>query len=97
MASEQSLGPAQEYLRDAWQRSILFLDTLRKRGNTYRDRRELTAPHVLQFETELVLDGRTLERPVNYGLVRILPPKDVPTDTNKRPFVARATALASAA
>ena len=87
MASEQSLGPAQEYLRDAWQRSILFLDTLRKRGNTYRDRRELTAPHVLQFETELVLDGRTLERPVNYGLVRILPPKDVPTDTNKRPFV----------
>jgi hypothetical protein len=32
------------------------------------------APNVLSFEAELVLDGRSLPRPVNYGLVRIVPP-----------------------
>ena len=40
-----------------------------------------------EFETELVLDGRKLPRPVNYGLVRIMPPKGVKTDPAKRPFV----------
>ena len=33
------------------------------------------APNVLQFESDLVVDGRTLPRPVvDYGLVRITPP-----------------------
>jgi len=86
-SGEQSLGPAYDYLRDAWQRSILFLDVLRQRGNIYQEQKAKTAPHVLQFDTELILDGRTLPRPVNYGLVRILPPKGVETDPAKRPFV----------
>ena len=71
----QSLGPAHEYLRDAWQRSILFLDVLRQRGNIYREQQAKTAPNVLEFDAELILDGRTLARPVNYGLVRIAPPQ----------------------
>jgi pimeloyl-ACP methyl ester carboxylesterase len=87
MAGEQSFGPAHEYLRDAWQRSILFLDVLRQRGNTYRERQAETAPNVLDFDAELVIDGRTLPRPVNYALVRIAPPADVPTDPTKRAFV----------
>ena len=33
-----------------------------------------TVPHVLRYKVELVVDGRSLERPVNYGLVRIVPP-----------------------
>ena len=32
-ATRARLGPAQEYWLDAWQRSILFLETLRERGN----------------------------------------------------------------
>jgi pimeloyl-ACP methyl ester carboxylesterase len=87
MAGEQSLGPAHEYLRDAWQRSILFLDILRQRGNIYHAQKAKTAPNVLDFEAELILDGRTLLRPVNYGLVRIRPPRGVTTDPTKRPFV----------
>src|SRR5690349_24586495 len=63
----------QEYWRDAWERSILMLDVLRERGNNYVERTEQTAPHVLTFGAELVLDGRKLERPVNYALVRIIP------------------------
>ncbi len=64
----------QEYWVDAWQRSILLLDVLRQRGNNYLEHNARNAPHVLSFEAELVLDGRTLPRPVNYGLVRIIPP-----------------------
>ncbi len=44
-------------------------------------------PHVLSFEAELVLDGRTLARPVNYVLVRIRPPEGVVIDRTKRPFI----------
>src|SRR4029453_5659757 len=87
MPDRQSLGPAYDYFLDAWQRSILFLDVLRQRGNIFREQQAKEAPHVLEFETELILDGRKLARPVNYGLVRILPPQDVPTDSAKRPFV----------
>jgi len=76
-----------EYMRDAWQRSIMFLDVLRQRGNIYRDQKAKAVPHVLEFETELILDGRSLPRPVNYGLVRIVPPGDAGTDPRKRPFV----------
>jgi pimeloyl-ACP methyl ester carboxylesterase len=44
-------------------------------------------PHVLIFDAELVLDGRTFDRPANYGLVRIKPPEGVVIDPQKRPFV----------
>ncbi|HET6942767.1 MAG TPA: DUF3141 domain-containing protein [Sphingomicrobium sp.] len=87
MSDNQSLGPAHEYLRDAWQRSILFLDVLRQRGNIYQEQQEKSAPNVLEFDAELVLDGRTLARPVNYLLVRVVPPEGVRTDPAKRPFI----------
>jgi pimeloyl-ACP methyl ester carboxylesterase len=87
MAERQNLGPAHEYFDDAWQRSILFLDVLRKRGNKYREQQAKEVPHVLHFDTELILDGRTLSKPVNYGLVRIKALKGIPTDPAKRPFV----------
>ena len=63
----------QEYWRDAFERSILFLDVLRQRGNNYVERTEQTAPHVLTFAAEVVMDWRQLERPVNNALVRIVP------------------------
>jgi hypothetical protein len=76
-----------EYMQDAWRRSILFLDVLRQRGNIYQAQKAKQVPNVLDFEAELVLDGRTLPRPVNYGLVRIVAPEGVETDESKRPFV----------
>jgi hypothetical protein len=42
---------------------------------------------VLSFDVELVLDGRSLPRPVNYALVRIVPPKRTAVERNKRPFI----------
>lgn len=81
------LGPAQEYLTDAWQRSVLFLDVLRKRGNKFFEQKAKEAPNVLHFDAKPILDGRTLPRPVNYILAAIEPLSDVPTDPRKRPFV----------
>ena len=55
---------------DAGQRSVLFLDVLRRRGVQYREHLAESAPHVLDYSVELIVDGRMLPRPVNYALVR---------------------------
>src|ERR1700754_3532888 len=81
------VASAVEYMVDAGQRSVLFLDIMRQRGDQYRDHVAQTAPHVLQYAAELITDGRSLEEPVNYALVRIIPPKDVEIDMSRRPFV----------
>jgi pimeloyl-ACP methyl ester carboxylesterase len=60
---------------------------MRKRGNQFREHLVKTAPHVLNYDVELVLDGRSLQRPVNYVLVRIVPPKTVEIEPTRRPFV----------
>jgi pimeloyl-ACP methyl ester carboxylesterase len=76
-----------DYWIDACQRSILLLDVLRQRGNNCIEHNARTAPHVLSFEAEILVDGRSLPRPVNYALVRIIPPKGTSIDPNKRPFI----------
>jgi pimeloyl-ACP methyl ester carboxylesterase len=81
------VGPAMDYAIDAAQRTVLFWDVMRQRGNQYREHLAETVPHVLSYEAELIIDGRTLPRPVNYGLVRIVPPKGVTIDPQRRPFV----------
>jgi hypothetical protein len=81
------VASAVEYMLDAGQRSVLFLDIMRRRGDQYREHIAQTAPHVLQYAAELVIDGRKLDEPVNYALVRIIPPKDVEILPRRRPFV----------
>ena len=81
------VASARDYLIDLSQRGVLFWDVMRQRGNGYLEHEAKTVPHVLRYQFELVVDGRTLERPVNYGLVRIVPPEDVEIDPKLRPFV----------
>lgn len=78
---------AWEYGLDAMQRGLLFADVIRRRGDQYREHMSRAVPHVLSFDFEPVMTGLDLPRPVNYGIVRIKPPEDVPTDPRKRPFV----------
>src|ERR1700753_3465313 len=78
---------ALEYLVDTGQRSVLFLDVMRRRGEQYREHLAEAVPHVLNYEIELIADGRDLKRPVNYGLVRVNPPCGVEIDLTRRPFV----------
>jgi pimeloyl-ACP methyl ester carboxylesterase len=89
-ASTLDFSPAAsafEYLVDAAQRSVLFWDVMRQRGNTYREQLKKVAPNVLEFPVEVLIDGRTLARPVNYALVRVIPPKGIEIDSGRRPFV----------
>ena len=75
------------YSVDFAQRSVLFWDTLRQRGNHFlKTTREGLLP-VLHFDYEMVLDGRSFARPVNYALVRIVPPAGVTVDPARRPYV----------
>ena len=75
------------YWVDACQRSILFWDVMRKRGNIALEHHRGGKPPVLAFDYETVVDGCTLERPVNYALLRILPKKGTEIGATKRPFV----------
>ncbi|MEO8250217.1 MAG: DUF3141 domain-containing protein [Burkholderiales bacterium] len=76
-----------QYAVDALQRSILFLDLMRRRGD---EEIEITArplATVLRFEHQLLMDGRSLPRPINYSLSRIVAPPAMTTDPTKRPVV----------
>src|SRR5437868_3080586 len=75
------------YWIDACQRTTLFLNVLQERSDRYEEHNSKVAPHVLKFGCELVMDGRKLQRPVNYALVRVLPPDDTEIDQSKRPFI----------
>src|ERR1700743_1725803 len=81
------VASAVKYMVDAGQRSVLFLDILRQRGDQYREHVAQTAPHVLSYAAELIIDGRQLEQPVNYVLARIIPPTGLEIDLKRRPFV----------
>ena len=74
-----------EYVRDFWQRSVLFLDILRERGNQRERMLARSVTSVLMYDSELVLRGDEFPRPVNYSLLRIIPPEGVEIDDRKRP------------
>jgi len=86
LASAAWLDPA--CALDMAQRTVLFLDALRQRGNSYLEHVASGAPPLLHFEHELVLDGATLPRPCNYVLLHLLPPEGVaPAAPTARPVV----------
>ncbi|MES2192957.1 MAG: DUF3141 domain-containing protein [Pseudomonadota bacterium] len=77
-----------EYISDFGQRWILFLDTLCRRGDAAIAREKLGSTPVLAFDYDMVVDGRKLERPVNYALVRIRPQQGMmPPREDGRPWV----------
>jgi pimeloyl-ACP methyl ester carboxylesterase len=76
-----------DYAVDFAQRSVLFWDTLRERGNIFVEHERAGKPPLLHFEYETVMEGRGLQRPVNYALVRIVPPEGVTVDPKRRPYI----------
>src|SRR5574341_747779 len=75
------------YFTDAWERWVLFLDILRRRGNQFVRHEEQGCPPVLAYQYDVIVDGATLERPVNYSLVAIRPPEGVSVREKARPYV----------
>ena len=76
-----------DYMVDAFQRSVLFLDLLRRRGNEEIEITSRPMATVLSFGHEVLMDGRSLPRPINYMLSRIVAPPGVAIDPRKRPVV----------
>lgn len=80
-----SFADWQSYVTDATQRTALYYDVLRERGNAFNEQAEL--PPVLDFEYDVLIDGRSLPRPVNYSLTLIRPPPGVTINSARRPFM----------
>ncbi len=82
-----------DYLVDSLQRSILFWDTMRRRGDNFLEHFRDGQPPVLAFDYEIILDGRGFERPVNFALAKVLDRRQVrrkPYEENgipKRPII----------
>jgi pimeloyl-ACP methyl ester carboxylesterase len=87
LASGSALKLATEYGLDAAQRLALTVDVLRERGNIDKDHEDAGTPPVLDYAYEMVIDGRTLKRPVNYQLLKILAPEGVKVVEAKRPYM----------
>ena len=59
------------YGRDLWERSVLFMDTLRERADNMIAHERVGMPPLLDFKYETLLDARQFGRPANYALLRI--------------------------
>ena len=87
MGSGAAVKLAADYGLDAAQRLALTVDVLRERGNIDKAHEDAGTPPVLDYAYEMVIDGRTLERPVNYQLLKILAPEGVKVVEAKRPYM----------
>jgi pimeloyl-ACP methyl ester carboxylesterase len=76
-----------QYGVDFVQRSILFWDTLRQRGNNWIAHEAAGKPPLLAYKYEVLADARAFERPVGYALVQIVPPANIKVDDTLRPFI----------
>ena len=78
---------AKAYAVDAQQRYALTLDVLRERAEQDIAHEEAGTPPVLIYDHEVVLDGKTLPRPTNKMLLKILPPECIEIKAWKRPYM----------
>ncbi|WP_285436730.1 DUF3141 domain-containing protein [Pseudomonas sp. fls2-241-R2A-110] len=77
----------QEYLTDLGQRSVLFWDTLRQRGDNTLAHERAGYPLLLKFNHEMLVAGEDLPRPVNYSLLQILAGPGQQLDSKKQPVI----------
>jgi pimeloyl-ACP methyl ester carboxylesterase len=91
MRSAQSQGQLaaawREYLKDASDRAVLSMDTLRKRGDIFLEHEAAGCPPVLIYDYDIVMDGKDMPFPSNYMLLRIRAPEGVTIDPRRRPYI----------
>ncbi len=59
------------YAQDAFERWVLFVDTLRQRAGNMIEHERQGMPPLLDFKYETILDARQFDAPANYALLRI--------------------------
>ncbi|MFM1870555.1 MAG: hypothetical protein RLY99_1299 [Pseudomonadota bacterium] len=62
------------YFNDRSERAILTLEVMRESGDAFMESETHGHLPVLEFDSELVIDGKNLDKPVNYVLLRIKHP-----------------------
>ncbi len=87
LLNQPTLDQWREYFTDLGQRSLLFWDTLRQRGDNTLAHQRSGHPLLLKFEHQLLINGADLPHPVNYSLLRILPSSAQQIDNNSRPTI----------
>lgn len=83
-------GAFESYWKDAAQRIVLTMDTLRQRGDNFIEHEEAGCPPVLIYDYDVVLDGADLPHPCCYMLLKIRHPVDGPCrepKSWKRPYI----------
>lgn len=75
------------YWQDASERTTLFYDVLRQRGNLSIEQETGKTTPVLDFDFDVVIDGQELDRPVNYSLLCIHPDPKVGTHADRAPIL----------
>lgn len=78
---------AWDYSIDFWQRWVLFMDTMRVRGNDMLEHYRQGMPPLLDYEYEVVMDASDFPRPVNYSLLHIKHPEGKMPAPGKRPML----------
>ncbi len=66
-----SLPDLLAYGRDLWERTVLFLDTLRERVDNMIAHERAGMPPLLDFKVETLMDARDFEHPANDAQLRI--------------------------
>jgi hypothetical protein len=77
----------QEYFTDLGQRSVLFWDTLRQRGDNTLAHERAGYPLLLKFDHETLVAGADLPRPVNYSLLQVFGGSAKAVDSSKPPVI----------
>ncbi|MEM8701720.1 MAG: DUF3141 domain-containing protein [Pseudomonadota bacterium] len=80
----------ESYWKDAAQRVVLTMDTLRQRGDNFIEHEEAGCPPVLIYDYDVVLDGTDLPHPCCYMLLKIRHPENSPCREPKpwkRPYI----------
>ena len=78
---------ATSYSMDFMRRLILTTDIIRQRADSDAVHEHADCPPVLTYDSKVVVDGRKLQHPVNYLLLKITPPKGVEIKEWKRPYM----------
>jgi pimeloyl-ACP methyl ester carboxylesterase len=76
-----------DFMKDSVQRQALMFSALRQRGNVYTAHLESGMPPVLDYQYEVVVDGKELARPVNYLLLKLTPPQGVVINPERAPVL----------
>lgn len=75
------------YSTDSSKRLLQTADVLKERGDIFIEHELAGAPPVLDYDYQVIMDASNFERPCNYVLLRIEPPKGIVTNDNNRPYI----------